>query len=127
MKRKKSEDRRSVSDLRKVRTLTKYGIVCMAILYGVHNVMVLLGIDHPIFHLAGIVFSCAIGWKLSTLFRLCATHRLCVLYACTSLAATEHICHNEATKLTEALQVTLVVCGIFLSLMLLTICVAKTN
>lgn len=127
MKRIKSEDGHIASELRQVRTLTKYGIVCMAILYGVHNVMVLLGIDHQLLHCAGAILALCVGWKLSRLFNLCATHRVCVIYMCATAALASHVEHAGYTRATDALQISLAMCGILLTIMLMIVCVDKKN
>lgn len=127
MKRIKSEDGHIAAELRQVRVLTKYGIVCMAILYGLHNVMVLMGIDHHLLHFVGAAMALSVGWKLSSIFGLCATHRICVLYMCVAEAVAVHVEHTGYTPFSDAMQVALVFCGVLLTIMLMIVCVDRRS
>ena len=126
MKRKNGGDRRIVSELRLVRCLTKYGIVCMAALIGLHNVMVLMGTDNRFLHQMLTCFTLALVWKLSKLFRLCLQHRLCVIYVGATCATLTHVAQMGASQASHAIQLVLIVSGVLIPLTSL-VCEDKKN
>lgn len=120
MTKKKEEDRRILSHLHRMRVLTKYGIVCMAVFFGVHNALMLAGIDHFALHLTGVVFIFILGWQLSNLFRLCWLHKLCVMYMCAIIAVLLHESYMHCSACVTAIRYLLVSVGLFLGGAILT-------
>lgn len=115
MTKKKEEDRLILSSLHRVRSLTKYGIVCMAVYFGVHNALMLAGIDHFLLHMTGVLFLFAIGWQLSSLFRLCWLHKSCVMYICAIIAMLLHESYLQCSFWAIIIRYALVSVGIFLA------------
>lgn len=121
MTKKKDEDKLILSSLHRLRSLTKYGIVCMAVFFGVHNALMLAGIDHYLLHLTGVIFLFGLGWQLSNLFRLCWLHKMCVLYICAIIAMLLHESYMRCSLLVEIFRYALVSIGLFLAGAILTI------
>lgn len=115
MTKKKDEDKLILSSLHRLRSLTKYGIVCMAVFFGVHNALMLAGIDHYLLHLTGVIFLFGLGWQLSTLFRLCWLHKMCVMYICAIIAMLLHESYMQCSVLVEICRYALVSVGMFLA------------
>lgn len=115
MTKKKDEDKLILSSLHRLRSLTKYGIVCMAVFFGVHNALMLAGIDHYLLHLTGVIFLFGLGWQLSNLFRLCWLHKMCVMYICAIIAMLLHESYMQCSVLVEICRYGLVSVGMFLA------------
>lgn len=80
------EDGHQVVELRMARLIVKYGIVCMAILGGLHNVINCIGEGLV---LVLMVLVSGLGVLLGRVFGFCLTYSLCLVYGVASVVLME--------------------------------------